>query len=68
MKNEVYMCNLSIERIICRLHDVLNNDKIAYFDKSQYLLKLPWNIPLLYQTCWKLLESKTFNRQYRSVP
>ena len=36
MKNEVYMCNLSIERIICRLHDGLNNDKIAYFDKSQY--------------------------------
>ena len=52
MENELCMCNISMKQKMCRLHNSIKNDRIAWLRtlKHNYL-----------KTYWKLSESKTFN-------
>ena len=63
MKNEVYMCNISMKRKLChgdiktiQLHNLMNHNTNL---SDSCLKKLEHNS---FQTCWKLSESKTFNK------
>ena len=62
MKHDVCMCNISIEREICRLHSGIKTTRLPYL--INHNLSDPWLRTPEYdyfQTCEKFSECKTFD-------
>ena len=63
MKNDVCMCNISMEREICCLHDGIKTSRLHNLINHNTNLCDPWLRTLeqnYFQTCWKLIESKIY--------
>ena len=67
VKNEVCMCNISMEWKICRLHGGIKSIRLHNLQIHNTILSDPWLRTLehnFFQTCKKLFESKTFSNCY----
>ena len=70
MKHEVCMCNISMERKICRLHGGIKTTRLHNLINQNTILSYPRLKTLeanSFQTCWKLSESKTLNNYLCSI-
>ena len=67
MKHDVYMCNISMEWKMCRIHGGIKTTILHNLINHNTTLSDPWLKALeqtYFQTCWKLSESKTLKTIY----